>query len=143
MTNDTPIDNVISWTFFPARENIKKTILSLSIIVFFLVLILIFYGTFWFILGAVFLFGSLNVYFFPTRYTLETDTITIKKIFYTNKRRWNEFRKHYVGKNGILLSPFSKPTFLNNFRGIYLYFPPQSEMKEKIIEFVEEKFQKN
>ncbi len=133
------IDDEISWTFFPARDSLRKTVLASAIIVFFLVLILIFYGLFWFILSAIFLFGSLNAFFLPTHYKLEADTLQIKKAFYTNTRRWSEFRKHYLGKNGILLSPFDKPTFLNNFRGIYLYFPPQLEMKEKIIKFVDEK----
>ncbi len=139
MDNETSTSETLSWTFFPARDSLRKTILALAIIIFFLVIILIFYGIYWVFFGILFLLATLNSYFFPTHYRLENDQIVIKKLSFTTVRHWNEFRKNYVGKNGVLLSPFSKPTFLNNFRGIFLYFPADLEIREKIIKFVEEK----
>ena len=48
-------------------------------------------------------------------------------------RRWSEFRSYYVGRTGVLLSPFSGPHRLENFRGHYLLLGPR---REEVIEFV-------
>jgi len=130
----------ITWTFHPARHSPIKTVVSLAIVIFFLVLIQTFYDAFWVVLGFLFLFASLNSFFLPTVYVLDQNSVTIKKLYYTNRRQFKEFRRYYSGKNGILLSPFAKRTFLNNFRGLFLYFPPEGDLRNKIIDFVKQKY---
>jgi NOL1/NOP2/fmu family ribosome biogenesis protein len=51
----------------------------------------------------------------------------------TQKRKLTEFRKVYVGRNGVLLSPFRRKTFLNQFRGVFLLLP---EQRDEILEFL-------
>ncbi len=138
--NDIPSAAPITWTFHPARYAPIKTVISLAIIVFFLTLIQIFYGAFWVVLGLLFLFASLNSFFLPTVYVLDQDSVTIKKLYYTNRREFKEFRRYYSGKNGILLSPFAKRTFLNNFRGLFLYLPSEGDLRDKINDFVKQKY---
>ena len=132
----------MSWSVHPATYNRIKSILSLVFIFVFLVFVAIFYGVFWSILGFIILFFSLHSYYFPTYYEVKGDEVIIKNIFATQKRSLKEFRKVYKGKNGILLSPFKRKTFLNQFRGVFLLLPParndiEDFLKERIASYEE------
>lgn len=96
---------------------------SLVLIAAFLVVVGIFYGVLWALLGLAFLLFSIHSYYFPTVYELTEETITIRGVFGRQTRRLKEFRRVLPGKNGILLSPFLRRTFLNNFRGVFLLTP--------------------
>lgn len=117
----------MKWTVHPAKQNRMKTILSLTFIFSFIIFVLLFYGIFWFILGFVILFFSLHSYYFPTHYEVGEDEVTIKNIFTTQRRKLREFKRVYQGKNGVLLSPFSRKTFLNQFRGVFLLLPAERD----------------
>jgi hypothetical protein len=123
----------MKWTVHPARRDLTKTILSTIFIVTFLVFVGIFYGLFWSLFGLVVLLVSLHSYFFPTSYEAGKDEIVIKNIFMTQKRGLREFRQVYVGKNGVLLSPFRRKTLLNQFRGVFLLLP---EEREEVLAFL-------
>lgn len=113
----------MKWSVHPAKKTPRKTFLALSFIVIFMFAVGFIYGVFWAILGVLILFFSLHSYFFPTRYEVDEGKVLIKNIFGTQRRSLSEFKKVYKGKNGILLSPFRRKTFLNNFRGIFLFLP--------------------
>ncbi|MGB9720963.1 MAG: hypothetical protein ACPL28_05735 [bacterium] len=130
----------MKWKIHPAKENIKKTILSTAFILIFVILIALFYNLYWALLGLVFLLASLHSYYFPTIYEVTEDEITIKTIFSTQKRKLNEFKKFYIGKNGIHLSPFKHKTFLNNFRGVFLLLPKEHT---EIVNFIKDKLHEN
>lgn len=123
----------MKWTVHPARRDLTKTVLSTVFIVAFLVFVGIFYGVFWSLFGLIVLLVSLHSYFFPTSYEANKEEIVIKNIFMTQRRRLREFRQVYVGKNGVLLSPFRRKTFLNQFRGVFLLLP---EQREEVLSFL-------
>lgn len=125
--NETDKNLKINWQIHPARLNFKKTILSLIFIAACLVYVFIFWGLFYGIIGLVFLFATLRSYYLPTRYELTATHIVVSSLFYSHKRPLSEFKMIYEGKNGVLLSPFRRKTFLNNFRGIYLLMPVDRE----------------
>lgn len=124
----------IEWVSFPAVENFRKTtittifIISLSILLYFL------YGPIYGFLSILFLGFSLLPYYTPTTYRLNEDGIEVKKVFYTIKKSWSNFRSFYPDKNGVLLSPFSIPTRLENFRGIYIRFRGNGEEVLSVVE---------
>lgn len=128
------------WRVHPANENITKTVVSLIFMIVFLVLIGVIYGFLWALLGAIFLFVSLYSYYLPTTYEITNDDVIIKTIFTIKRRRLTEFKKAYFGKNGVLLSPFKHKTFLNNFRGVFLLLPKQSD---EIVNFINKKYNHN
>lgn len=130
----------MKWSVHPAKKNQTKTFLSLLFIIIFLIAVLIFYGIYWTILGFAILFISLYSYYFPTHYELTDDEIIIKNIFVTQHRRLGEFTKVYLGKNGILLSPFKHRTILNRFRGVFLLLP---ENRESIIKQLKKQIEKS
>lgn len=128
----------MKWSVHPAKDNYKKTIVSLIFIIGFLTFIAIFYGIFWGFLGFVILFVSLYSYFFPSHYEIDDECVTIKNMFITQRRNLTEFKKVYQGKNGILLSPFKRKTILNQFRGVFLLLPKdRTEIEKYVRELIE------
>ncbi len=123
----------MKWSVHPAKEDYNKTVLSLIFIIGFLMFVSIFYGLFLGILGFVILFVSLYSYFFPSYYEVDQDQVLIRNIFITQRRRLAEFKKVYHGKNGILLSPFRRKTFLNQFRGVFLLLPKERQAIEDYV----------
>jgi len=118
----------MTWSVHPANENPVKTIISLVFIFGFLIFILIFYGPLLAALGFAFLLVSLHSFYFKTSYEIDPDSVSVRTIFGTQQRKLKEFKKIYKGKNGILLSPFKHKTFLNNFRGLFLYYPRSAKV---------------
>lgn len=123
----------MKWSVHPANDNFLKTIFTLVFIVGFLVFVSIFYGVFWCILGFIILSVSLYSYFFPSHYEVNQEQVIIRNIFLTQRRRLAEFKKVYRGKNGILLSPFKRKTFLNQFRGVFLLLPRERQEIEDYV----------
>ncbi len=123
----------MNWSVHPAKRNWSKTVLTAAFIVAFVIIVGVFYGLFWSLFGFIILFVSVHSYFFPTAYDVTDEEITIKNIFMTQKRKLSEFRRVHVGKNGVLLSPFRRKTFLNQFRGVFILMP---EEHEEILSFI-------
>jgi hypothetical protein len=130
----------ISWQAHKAKETPKKTLFVLIFIIVFAVFLIIFYGLFWALLALIILFLSLNAYFLPTTYTLTDNGIIIDKKLFSNKLEWSRFRKYYMTTNGIVLSPFTQKSFLDNFRGVHLLLPKQHS--EEIVIFIKNKLDK-
>lgn len=84
-------------------------------------------------LGMVVLFASLAKFYFPTKYELSDEGVTVKTTTQTLKKEWKLFRSFYRDKNGVLLSPFAEPSRLENFRGMYLIFDRNGD---EVIAFV-------
>jgi hypothetical protein len=82
------------------------------------------------------MFIALQPYYFPTRYEVGDEYVQVRTVFANQKRKLTDFKKVYVGKNGILLSPFRHKTFLNNFRGVFLFLPRD---RDEIIEFIKDR----
>jgi len=84
-------------------------------------------------LALVILFASLAKFYFPTRYVLDNEGVTVKTTTQTLKKPWSQYRSSYSDKNGLLLSPFAEPSRLENFRGLYLIF---ANNKDEVTAFV-------
>jgi hypothetical protein len=134
-TGGDKADDILQWVCHPAKKNIRITVL---VTIFLIVLVaIVYYMTYsvWFaLLGAVILFGSLATFYFPTRYILSADKIIIKTNARTQEKTWAQYRSFYPDKNGVLLSPFVRPSRLENFRGVYIKFWYN---KDKVVAFVE------
>ena len=124
----------IEWVSFPAVENLKKTTIATIFIIGLSTLLYFLYGPIYGFLSILFLGFSLLPYYTPTTYRLNEDGIEVKKVFYTIKKSWSNFRSFYPDKNGVLLSPFPIPTRLENFRGIYIRFRENGEEVLSVVE---------
>jgi hypothetical protein len=134
----------MKWSVHPAQKNNLKTVFALFFIIVFLGFIAIFYSVFFCILGFILFFAALHSYFFPTKYEINEEHLIIKNIFFTQRRNLDEFKKVYRGKNGILLSPFTRKTFLNRFRGVFLLVPGDNvEIEGYVRSVIEPPVEKN
>ena len=128
----------ITWSVHPASRDRRKFLFSLVAFLLTLVLLYLAGGVFWTVFGAFVLFVALYPFYFKTEYTADSNGITVKRFLYKKTRKWSEFRriKEYV--NGILLSPYQKDTFLENFRGEFLLVSPED--KERVLFYLKELF---
>ena len=126
--------NVLEWKCHPAT---RKPWITLGVSVFILIIsMLVFAATdskgFSF-LSLLVMFASLAKYYFPTKYRMTDKKISIKTTTQTMHKEWEIYRSFYPDKNGILLSPFARPTRMENFRGLYVMF---SNNRDEVLEFV-------
>ena len=117
----------ISWRVHPLVENWKRS----GILLLFLscILAVIYFGfesIVVVLLSAILLIGPLYKYFLPFQYHCSIESLVVSACCYKLERPWSAFRSYYVDKNGVLLSPFAKPTRLENFRGVYVRFGKHS-----------------
>ncbi len=129
--------HVLEWVCHPAKKNLKITILVSVFIVVLIAVVYFMTYSFWFgLLAFLILFGSLASFYFPTHYRLTDDEIIIKTKAQTQKKSWSQYRTYYPDKNGVLLSPFVRPSRLENFRGLYIKFWYN---KGEVVAFVKER----
>ena len=127
----------IKWTIHPVKKNLK---LSVLVIIFLVTICISIYISFDSLLlsflSAVFLFSSLSSFFFPTTYIFHEKGIIVKNAFREFSKEWNSYKRYYIDKNGIFLSPFPHRTRLENFRGLYIKF---DNNKEQVISYIKSK----
>jgi len=127
----------LTWRSWPLVESKKKNLLVSSLVFAVLISIYLFSSNYgWVIFSALVLLGALRSYFLPTYYTLDEIGIFIRTPFSTQKRAWSQICSFYVDAHGVLLSPFSHPSRLENFRGIYLRF---SRNRDQVVTFLKQK----
>jgi len=130
----------ISWTVHPVVENwLRSVLLGLFLGILFFFIYWGFRSMPIALLSAIFLIGSLYKYFLPFHHQCEADRLVISTCCYRLTRPWAAFRSFYVDANGMLLSPFEKPTRLENFRGVYVRFgkhPP-----DEVVNFISSKIE--
>ncbi len=78
-------------------------------------------------------------YFVPTSYFLKDETILIKYPLAKVEKKYSEYGCFYFDKNGIMLSPFSRPHRLDRFRGQSLRFSADKSEKDEVISILKEK----
>lgn len=130
--------DVLSWRVHPLVENWIRSGLLLLFYAFILITIYLSFKSIGFtLLAALLLITPIYKYFLPFHYHCGMGSLVVKACCYKIERPWSAFHSHYVDKNGVLLSPFSLPTRLENFRGVYVRFgkhPPK-----EIIDFIHKK----
>jgi hypothetical protein len=81
-------------------------------------------------------FISLSTFYFPTRYEVNEESVSIKYLYTTKERNLSAFRSLFPGRRGVLLSPFLGPSRLENSRGFYLRYGKDN--KEQVDHFLAE-----
>jgi len=123
-TDEDSDGSVLEWSVrLVTKRPLRAAGMTLFIIAIWVGLYFVYREPWWVIFAVLLLGGSV---FFPlltvTRYRFDHEGVTVKRPFYTIKKEWSVYRNFYPDPNGVLLSPFSTPSRLENFRGIYLRF---------------------
>lgn len=131
-------DKEISWQVHPLVENWKRsTVLVLFLVLLLAILYFGFQSIAVLLFSAFLLIGPLYKYFLPFNYHCGTENLVVTACCYKLERPWSTYRSYYPDKNGVLLSPFAKPSRLENFRGIYVRFGKHPS--QEIIDFIHSK----
>ncbi|HEX9917220.1 MAG TPA: hypothetical protein VGB16_05735 [candidate division Zixibacteria bacterium] len=131
---------MLNWKVHPFKRN-KKVSIGV-ILLLFLVWGIVYLATgslLFLAIAVVMLLGSLSGFFLPTEYEFYTNKIKVKYFLASLEKEWKNYRSFYIDKNGVLLSPFKEPSRLENFRGVYLRLDRNSEIKDKVIDFIKSK----
>lgn len=127
----------LTWISHPFVERPRTSAVLIGFIVGLLIVIKVsFEAWFWVIFSVVVLFISLARYFFPTRYELTEDAVTMKLLMVKQSRPWSYFRTFYKSARGVVLSPFLRPSRLDTYRGFHLLC---YQNRDEVIEFVSTK----
>ncbi len=133
-------ESSLQWSSHPVKKNVW---VSVGVIIFLIAIWLLIYWTtsnpILLVISVAIMLGSLSSFFLPTQYLLDNDKVRIKFFFTIREKKWGMFRSYYVDKNGVLLSPFEKPSRLENFRGQYIRF---DRNKDQVVNFVKSKIGK-
>ncbi len=129
--------DTLSWTVHRARETPARTALAAAFVFVFLTFVAVFFGLMLAVLGAVVLFVALNAYFLPVTVTFHARGVTIDKRLYKAEYQWSQFRRWVRTSGGIVLSPFSRRNYLDNFRGVHLMLPADDSA---IVAYLERRF---
>ncbi len=132
---------ILQWTVFPLAESRAKSLIAiLTPPLAMLAIYLMMQSWLWAGLGFLLLFSSEFPFFLRSSYTFDEQGITMKRGGVTIVRKWEQINSYYPDKNGVLLSPFAQPTWLENFRGIYLQF---GRHREEVMQALDERLKLN
>lgn len=114
---------MLSWRYHPAAKDKIRTTLAATVILAFGVFVWWYsQSTIFALLAVLILTASLGVFFFPTRYTLAEEGLTVEFLGTKQVKKWNSFVRAEPEKNGIFLSPFARKNFLEHYRGIFVRY---------------------
>ncbi|MEO0080643.1 MAG: hypothetical protein ABIK44_08225 [candidate division WOR-3 bacterium] len=113
----------MSWTVHRARETPGRTIAVGIFILAFLVFVYLTFELLLTLVALLVLSVALHTYFLPITYTFDDAGVTIDKRIFRHSYSWERFRRFFRTSGGIVLSPFEKHGFLDNFRGVHLLLP--------------------
>jgi hypothetical protein len=125
----------MAWTVHPVRERPRLGVLVLGIIL--AMCIGSWFWTrsaFWPLFCFLVLFLSLESFYFPTRFELEEGKLTVFRRFSRSEREWGIFRRCLVDRDGMTLSPYRKPSFMDGYRSIRLRWGRVD--REEVVAFV-------
>lgn len=119
----------LDWTAHPLAENPwpKSTALGGVVVAVAALASFSFEGSEYGLLSLVVLLASLSSYFLPTHYQLGEAGVQVRHLGRSRLRPWAEFCRIDRCPEGIFLSPFSRPSRLDSFRGCLLRAPRDPE----------------
>jgi len=135
---DDPEQLLAEWRVHLLTERPGKSAALCVICVLFVVLIHFVFNqqVVFTILAAAILFGSLTDWFLPIKYRLTTHGASYNNVLFRKRMAWEEVRGCYVSSFGLKLSPFSRRTRLDAFRGFVLRFAGN---RDEVVRIVKER----
>ena len=113
----------LSWVSHPAK--LRKVAAAITLLLIIAIMVVVYNITqSWVMLVFAYLLfnAALSSFYFPTRFEVSQEKVKIKYTFTSQEKDMSMFRSYYTDKRGVLLSPFSRPNRLENFRGVYLRY---------------------
>jgi len=125
---------LMEWTVHLARRQPVKAAIVVLIIALTLAI-----GWLWvhpliaFLMG-LFLLNAVGEFLFSLRFRVTKEGIEVSSFLHDRKLRWEQIRRMEVYANGVFLSPYPKPSRLDNLRGIWLRWDGEPEGLKRLVE---------
>jgi len=130
-----PAGERLCWRSFPLADDYPRSLLLVAAVVAICVVAAVVFGGAGYGLIALALLAlSLGRYFVPTDYELDAEGATIRLLGQARRVAWPEVRRVSVGRQGVFLSPFARPSRLDSFRGALLRFAGNAD---EVVSFVQ------
>lgn len=127
----------LAWTAWPMRRSPVRAALGLAFIALVAWTLQNWLRTGYFtVLAVLLLWGQVAGFYLPTRYALTDEGVSVRGILAKREKTWEDFRSHFVDRDGVLLSPFIGRSRLERFRGLSLQFHGN---RDEVIAFVRAK----
>jgi len=111
------------WTAHPfMRRRLRGTVTLAAILAVAVLLGTYMRSPFWGAFAAMVLILSLEGFYLPTRYRLDSGGIQVRKAFSRSSMPWEKFRRVYEDGNGLTLSPYRHRSVLEPYRSARLLF---------------------
>jgi len=111
------------WSVHPFMESRARAVLSVAAPLLVAALVHLWMHAWLWTVLALALLGSAEVPFFlKTAYRFDADGVSLRRAGVAQAKKWDQLKTYYPDRNGVLLSPFARPYWLENFRGIYLQY---------------------
>ncbi|MFQ6131083.1 MAG: hypothetical protein ACE5R4_03530 [Armatimonadota bacterium] len=124
----------LAWTSWPCMRDRRVAVgIGALLVVLWALIYVVFNDLLLVVLSVLFLCGALLPFYTPTTYTLNSEYVESKGILWRTRREWKALRSCYANDKGALLSPFSRPSRLEGFRGISLRF---EDNRDEVLEFI-------
>jgi hypothetical protein len=85
------------------------------------------------LLAAALLTASVADYLFPVRCRLDESGIHVRGLLHRRRMEWRQVRRATKDEFGVKLSPLPRPSRLEAYRGIYLWFADNADQAMAII----------
>jgi hypothetical protein len=124
---------LMEWTVHLARRQPFKAAIVVLVIALTLAV-----GWLWvhpliaFLMG-LFLLNAVGEFLFPLRFRVTREGVEVSSFLHDRKLRWEQIRRMEVHPDGIFLSPYPKPTQLDNLRGIWLRWDGEPEGLQRLV----------
>jgi len=79
-------------------------------------------SAFWSIAALALLVASVSDFLFPVRYSVAAEGVEARGPIHRRRMAWQQVRRVVKDDLGVKLSPLPRPSRLEGYRGIYLWF---------------------
>ncbi|MCS7192200.1 MAG: hypothetical protein NZ937_04360 [Armatimonadetes bacterium] len=132
---------LMEWTIHLVRKRPLKGVVTIAIIAFVLAVGWIWVHPFVAFLMALFLLNIVGEFLFPVRYKVMKEGVEVSSFLHERKVRWEQIRRLEVFNDSLLLSPYPKPSQLDNLRGLWLHWDGEPEGFRRLIQICQSKIQ--
>jgi hypothetical protein len=119
----TDVDEGLRWRVHPAAERPVALACALGVIAVFGWLANEWMESWvWGLFAAGLMIGLLSRFFFPSEYQVDAEGVAARHGLTRQRLRWGQIRRFAHDARGGYVSPRSRPTALDAFRGVHLLF---------------------
>lgn len=122
-TTSASSSEILEWQVHPFFESRPRALLSILAPLIVSALVYLWSASWlWTVLGFLLLVSAEFPFFLKSSYRFDSAGATLRRAGAKLSRSWDQIKSYYPDRNGVLLSPFARPHWLENFRGLYIQF---------------------